>query len=242
MEYVRRKAFSVLLRFNSLEEAQNQLSTTCSRINTEESSLSTVAKQAKLAAELAALRPCYNEMGCFELDTYKVDVKIYSEKLVILYKNQKVAVHQRIYHPVAWSVRLEHYLNTLLRKPGAVDASLALQKMPEQVQQLFNRQFADSPKNFVLLMQYTQEQGFVDTDILEAYQDLKTRGIRQISADQVKAMMHALTEPQQEEDAFLHPKVTKEQSADIEDGSLQISSKLSQMMDSTITTNESYKN
>lgn len=255
VEYVRRKAFSVLLRFDSLEDAQNQLSTTCKRINTEEGSSSTVGKQAKLEAELAALRSCYNEIGCFELETYKVDkwsticmkashysvpdtlvgklvdVKIYSEKLVILYNNQKVAVHERIYHPAAWSVKLEHYLNTLLRKPGAVHASLALQKMPEAIQKLFNRQFASQPKDFVLLMQYALEQGFTDQDIIAAYQDLKNRGISQVSADQIKTMMHALTEPSGEANEFLHPKVTGEQSADIEDGSLQILSKLSRMMD-----------
>lgn len=255
VEYVRRKAFSVLLRFNSLEEAQNQLSTTCKRINTEEGSSSTVGKKTKLEAELAALRACHNEMVCFELETYKVDkwsticmkashysvpdtlvrklvdVKIYSEKLVVLYNNEKVAVHERIYHPVGWSVKLEHYLNTLLCKPGAVHASLALQKMPQAIQKLFDRQFRDQPKDFVLLLQYALEQNFTDLDIIAAYQDLKTRGISQVSADQIKTMMHALKEPQEENTGFLHPKATVEQSADIEDGSLQILSKLSRMMD-----------
>lgn len=84
--------------------------------------MSTVGKQTKLEAELAALRACHNEMRCFELDTYKVDkwsticmkvshysvpdtlvsklvdVKIYFEKVVMLYNNQKVVVHERIYH------------------------------------------------------------------------------------------------------------------------------------------------
>jgi hypothetical protein len=255
VEYVRRKAFSILLRFDSLEDAQNQLSTTCSRINTEEGSSSTVGKQAKLGAELAALQPCYNEMGCFELETYKVDkwsticmkashysvpdtlvgklvdVKIYSEKLVMLYKNQKVAVHGRIYHPADWSVKLEHYLNTLLRKPGAVHGSLALQKMPQGIQQLFERQFSDKSKDFVLLLQYALEHGFTDLDILAAYQDLKNRGLAHVSADQIKTMMHALSEPKENRDEFLHPKINQEQSAGIEDGSLQILSKLSRMMD-----------
>ena len=266
VEYVRRKAFSVFLRFDSLEDAQNQLASTCERINTEEGSSSTVGKQSKLEAELAALRACHNEMGCFELETYKVDkwsticmkashysvpdtlvgklvdVRIYSEKLVILYKNQKVAVHERIYHPAAWSIKLEHYLNTLLRKPGAVHSSLALQKMPEAIQKLFNQQFSDQPKDFVLLMQYAVEHGFTDIDIIEAYQDLKNRGLRNVSADQIKTMMHALAEPGQETDGFLHPKINQEQSADIEDGSMRILSKLSRMMDSTITINDNYKN
>ena len=44
-------------------------------------------------------------------------------------------------------------------------------------------------------------------------------------------MMHALKEPKDEVLNLLHPKVNKEQSADIEDGSLQILSTLSRMMD-----------
>ena len=44
-------------------------------------------------------------------------------------------------------------------------------------------------------------------------------------------MMHALAESLGEADEFLHPKVSQEQSADIEDGSLQILSRLSRMMD-----------
>ena len=263
VEYVRGKAFSIFLRFDSLEEAQNQLSATCSRINTEEGSSSTVGKQSKLEAELAALWACPGEMGCFELGTYKVDkwsticmkashysvpdtlvgklvdVKIYSEKLVMLYNNQKVAVHQHIYHPADWSVKLEHYQNTLLRKPGAVHGSLALQKMPEAIRKLFERQFADKSKDFVLLMQYAQDKGFTDMDIIAAYQDLKNRGIARVSADQIKAMMHALAEPQDQTDELVHPKINQEQSADIEDGSLKILSELSRMMDNTMTTNES---
>lgn len=258
VEYVRRKAFSVLLHFDSLEEAQHQLSSTCRQINMEEGSYSTVGKASKLEAELAALQPCHNEMGCFEMETYKVDkwsticmkashysvpdslvgklvdVKIYSEKLVILHHKQKVAVHERIYHPVGWSVKLEHYLKTLQRKPGAVRGSLALQKMPEGIQKLFDRQFSDKPKDFVLLLQYAMEQGFTDSDIINAYQDLRSRGLREVSADQIKSMMHALTEPKQEVNIFLHPKVNQEQSSDIEDASLQILAHLSRMMNPTI--------
>ena len=91
-------------------------------------------------------------------------------------------------------------------------------------------------------MQYALEHGFTDSDIIAAYQNLKNRGIARVSADQIKTMMHALAEPQGEADVFLHPRVNQEQSADIEDGSLKILSKLSQMMDNTMTTKESYKN
>ena len=147
VEYVRRKAFCVNLRFNTLEDAQEQLMTTCERMNKEVGSPSTSDKQVSLAADLAALTYCSNEMGCFEWETFKVDkwstickkgshysvpdtlvgkmveVKVYSEKLVVVYNKEKQAVHERIYGTPGWSVKLEHYLRTLLRKPGAVHGS-----------------------------------------------------------------------------------------------------------------------
>lgn len=265
VEYVRRKAFCVHLRFDSLEEAQNQLLSTCQRINTQVGSSSTVDKQKKLQADLAALRPCSNEMGCFEIETYKVDkwsticmkashysvpdtlvnkivdVKVYSEKLVILYNNQKIAVHQRIYYPAGWSVKLEHYLNTLVRKPGAIQGSLALKQMPDKLQKLFNRQFVDKPKDFVFLLQYAHENGFIDQDIIGAYEDLKKRGLNNISADQIKTMMHALGEPQDANLTLLHPKANQEQSIDIEDGSMKILSELARIMENATIVENSYK-
>ena len=60
-----------------------------------------------------------------------VSVRIYSEKLVIFYQGEKVAVHERFYTGGQWSVRLEHYLNTLICKPGALNGSVALKQVPQ---------------------------------------------------------------------------------------------------------------
>lgn len=266
VEYVRRKAFCVNLRFNTLEDAQEQLMTTCERMNKEVGSPSTSDKQVSLAADLAALTYCSNEMGCFEWETFKVDkwstickkgshysvpdtlvgkmveVKVYSEKLVVVYNKEKQAVHERIYGTPGWSVKLEHYLRTLLRKPGAVHGSLALRQMPKQIQELFNRQFGDKPKDFVFLLQYAHDHGFTDQDILMAYQDLKKRGLRSVSADQIKTLMHALTESEPDSNTVQHPQIREEQSTDIEEGAFKILMDLSQIMDNQGTfNNNTYK-
>lgn len=264
VEYIRRKAFCVHLRFNTLDDAQKQLMRTCERINSEAGSPSTLDKQVSLAADLSALHYCTNEMGCFEMETYKVDkwstickkgshysvpdtlvgklvqVKVYSEKLVVLYNNEKQAVHERIYGSPGWSVKLEHYLRTLLRKPGAVHASLALRQMPQKIQELFNSQFADTPKDFVFLLQYAHQYAFTDQDILTAYQELRKRGLRSVSADQIKTMMHALTESGQEVCTAEHPQIRQEQSADIEEASFKILMDLSQIMNNQGTVENNY--
>lgn len=257
VEYVRRKAFSINLHYACLEDAQQHLQSICEKINSRSGSPSTINKVEDLAADLAALRPYTNEMGCFQIAEYKVDkwsticmncshysvpdtlvgktvtVKMYSEKLVILYNNDKVAVHERIYsREKGWSIKLEHYLNTLLRKPGALNTSLALKQMPVKIQALFNKHFTDKAKDFVFLLQYAKDNGFSDDDIIEAYCCLTGRGLRSISADQIKAMMHANNEPQATGPEPIFPDDSHQrESCLIEDGAMKILMELSRMME-----------
>jgi len=72
VEYVRRKAFSFKLHFDTLEYAQKQLSSVCEKINTQTGSISSADKVESHRADLAALSPFVNEMGCFEMADYKV--------------------------------------------------------------------------------------------------------------------------------------------------------------------------
>jgi transposase len=257
VEYVRRKAFSINLHYSSLEDAQRHLLTTCEKINAHSASPSTQDKAQTLVADLEALKPYTNEMGCFQVAEYKVDkwsticmncshysvpdtlvgkivtVKIYSEKLVVLYNNDKVAVHERIYsRQKGWSVKLEHYLTTLLRKPGALNSSLALKQMPTKIQVLFNKHFTDKERDFVFLLQYARDNNFSHNDIIEAYRSLTGRGLRCISADQIKAMMHANNESEgtSTEPLYLNDS-HQDKSSLIEDAAMRILMDLSQMMD-----------
>ncbi len=257
VEYVRRKAFSINLHYASLKDAQIHLLAICQKINSRSGSPSTINKVEELAADLAALRPYTNEMGCFQMAEYKVDkwsticmncshysvpdtlvgktvtVKMYSEKIVILFGNDKVAVHERIYsRQKGWSIKLEHYLNTLLRKPGALNTSLALKQMPEKIQSLFNKHFTDKARDFVFLLQYARDNNFSDNDIIEASRSLKERGLKSISADQIKAMMHANNESEgvDPEPIYLDD-IHQNKSSLIEDGAMRILMDLSRIMD-----------
>jgi transposase len=257
VEYVRRKAFSINLHYASLAEAQEHLLVICEKINSRSGSPSTINKVEELAADLAALIPYINEMGCFRMAEYKVDkwsticmngshysvpdtlvgkmvtVKMYSEKIVILRGNDKVAVHERIYsRQKGWSIKLEHYLTTLLRKPGALNTSLALKQMPQQIQALFNKHFTDKPRDFVFLLQYARDNNFSDNDIIEAYDSLKARGLKSISTDQIKAMLYANNEPQAIHNESICPDDSHQNiSSLIEDGAMRILTDLSRIMD-----------
>lgn len=219
VEIVRRKAFSLKHNFTSIEEANNYLMKICSKLNTEIGSIATENKQEFLKADLLALKSHINDIGCFELGDYTVDkwstitinknhysvpdylvgkvvsVKKYSEKIVIIQDGKKIATHERLYCYGEWRIKLEHYVQTLIRKPGALASSVALKQMPQEVQEVFNKHFKNNPKDFVLLIRYTLEKGFSNEDLIMAYNTLIFKGVKHPCGDQIKTLMHSIKEP-----------------------------------------------
>ncbi len=207
VEVLRRKAFSLSNEFESLAEANIHLSNICDRLND--------YRRESVEADLEALQPHVNKIGCFEMACYKVDkwsticmsnvhysvpdvyvgktlaVKIYSEKIVIFDGENKVAAHERSYRGGEWKITFEHYLRTLSFKPGAVSSSVALSQMSCNMKELYDRHFASDPRSFVLLILYARENEFDNDSIIKAYEDAKCRGIKRPSIDQIKVLMHS---------------------------------------------------
>lgn len=217
VEFLRRKAFCITDCFKDIQSAQNHLTKTCDCINKESGSLSTSQKAPRLQAYLSSLKPFPGNMGCFEVSEYVVDkwstislknvhysvpdnlvgekllVKIYSEKIVILNGREKVASHQRSYSSGDWCITLEHYLSTLLRKPGALTNYVVWHNAPDGIKKLYQNHFYNQNKEFITLLIYAKEKGFAQTNIMEAYRELTKRGVRKVSAEQIKAMLHGRT-------------------------------------------------
>ena len=120
----------------------------------------------------------------------RVAVKLYSEKVLIFSEGNKVARHERQYKSGAWAVDIHHYLTTLSHKPGALRTSTALTQAHEGLQKLFERHFKDSPKNFIDVMLYAQAEGFSDEDVMDAYARLRSTGIKSVTSDHLKSMLH----------------------------------------------------
>lgn len=118
-------------------------------------------------------------------------VKVYSEKVVVMDGKEKVAAHQRSYRSGDWCVKQEHYLHTFVRKPGALPCSLAWRNAPSGIKKLYENHFREEPRAFVLLLLYAKENGYTQADILKAARELTARGVRKISTEQLKAMLHA---------------------------------------------------
>ena len=234
VDYVRGRAFTTRIDFNSVEDAQRWLNRICDNINNESGSIATNHKKDALRRDIDAMMHFPGDFGCFELTQCVSDkqstisvkgihysvpddfagqtvvVQLYSEKLRIYDMEHKfIAEHERSYVAGSWHFDINHYLNTLTKKPGALKGSMALRQMPQKMQDLFNRHFIENGKDFLRLLKYTKENGYGYTDILDAVKSIRIRGARNINFDQIRVALETKESAQivyteeQKTDAFI---------------------------------------
>lgn len=220
VDYVRGRAFTTRLDFDSIEEAQDWLDTICVQINKEHGSVATLDKESALERDLHALLPYPGEIGCFELTESTVDkqstiwvknnhysvpdhlvgkqvfVQLYSEKIVVKDNDrQTVATHERSYSRNEWVIDINHYITTLLKKPGAIENSLAMRQMPIRMQELYRVHFRDNGREFIRLLKHCQEYSYTYDDIMHAVSSIRQRGARHINYDQIKVALETKDAP-----------------------------------------------
>ncbi|EYE87190.1 transposase [Fervidicella metallireducens AeB] len=153
VEYVRRKAFAFKDRFNSIEEANEYLQNTCNKLNLKPQK----QNDNKTALDILNIEKEYMLPGipmfdAARIEEHRVDkystisvdtcrysvpdrfvgkvvlVKIYSSKIICYCNEIKIAEHNRRYGFCEWSIKLEHFIKTLKKKPGALASSTAMQQ------------------------------------------------------------------------------------------------------------------
>lgn len=102
-------------------------------------------------------------------------------------------------------------MRTLSRKPGALPHSVVWQRAPEELRRLYDIHFKEDNRTFVWTM---PEKWISGTDIVTACKELTGRGVRKISPDQVKAMLHGSVQGETEE--TMEPPVLPAQQENIE--------------------------
>ena len=251
VDYVRGRAFTTRIDFDSIKAAQQWLSRICRNINSESGSIATGDKQQALRRDLDCLLDFHGDFGCFELLQCSVDkesticvkkchysvpdslvgetviVQLYSEKVRILdTHHKKIAEHERSYNSGSWSFDINHYIETLMKKPGALKGSLAMRQMPKEMQNLFRVHFADKGKDFLRLLKFCKERGYNYKDILDAAKTIRMRGAHKLNYDQLKVALEmkdageVIYTEEQKTDAFL----------EIEMGSEDVLSQLDDVM------------
>ena len=252
VDFVRGRAFTSCVDFDTIEVAQEWLTNVCCQLNREAASASTADKEDRMLADLSQLLDYPGEIGCYELADYKADkqaticiknnhysvpeemagetvtVKMYSEKIIILNKEHKaVGQHVRSYGSNEWIVDINHYVNTLMKKTQALIYSEAFHQMPNSMQVIYHKFFKDNGKEFLMLVKYVRDNDISYDDVLKAADLIHGNGIKTFTADHFKVALHTL---KAKDEPFREEQKTDE-FIEIETGSEDILNQLENVME-----------
>jgi hypothetical protein len=220
VEYVRRKAFCIRDTFESVEQANAYLLEVCERLN-ERPQTGREQQSAReiLERERSYLLPVGPLFECGELRESRVDkystisvdtcrysvpeeyvgkivnVRIYPDRIVCSTDGIRLCEHQRRYGFHKWCIKLEHYLNSLHRKPGALSGSVALKQSDRKLQDIYNRYYQESAKDFIELLLFMKEQNTGIKEVEHVINKLNKIGSFEMSTDKIKLVLAKAVRP-----------------------------------------------
>ncbi|RYM02832.1 IS21 family transposase [Sporolactobacillus sp. THM7-7] len=211
VDVIRRKAFAFQDSFESIEEANSYLYQVCMRLNQKERSYNdqtpVVALEAERpfflrlpepfdAARYATLRVDKYATVVIDQNHYsvpdhlvgeQVQVKIYTNRIHCFYNEQKVAEHQLLTGCHEWGLQIEHYLETLRKKPGALAGSAALQQADPKIRNIYTTHYINRERDFIELIHYLKEKATL-AEIEQSIQELRQMGPNHVTTDKIKAV------------------------------------------------------
>lgn len=162
VKILRNKIFATNYSFNSLDDAREYLNSQLIKLN--ETSEIKEEKQHLLPylpkLELATISENdVNSYGFIQIDNNfysvpeylvgkKVTIKNYYDEICIYSNNCMVCEHKKLEGFHLLSVNIEHYLDTLYKKPGAVRNSVAL-KSNQKLKIIFDEYYIKKPRKFI---------------------------------------------------------------------------------------------
>jgi len=168
---VRREAFAVRYRFDSIEDAEGHLQAELMRMNT----------KSLIEEEMKHLLPCRPPLELSRLSLQTVDkysfvrvdnnfysvpeylvgrsvtVRRYIKEIVIYSGMNEVCRHKRKDGYGDMSVNIFHYLDTLYKKPGAIKNSKALRSEAE-LKAVFDSSFSIRAREFIEILRANQDK------------------------------------------------------------------------------------
>jgi hypothetical protein len=117
-----------------------------------------------------------------------VEVKVYSLKLEIFYRNTLIATHERSFGRQQWLISIEHYLATFKRKPGALNSSVALVSSP-YLKELYDEFFTTTPRDFIDLLQFCVRFNIAQVKLEETVKQLISLCTHQITTEKITAIL-----------------------------------------------------
>ena len=213
VEYVRRKAFAKRDTFDYLSEANQYLEDICDKLN----SKAQKANNNKTASEILSEEQAYLYSNkpffeCCEDEMLKVDkystisyktcrysvpdkyvgkmmaVKIYPDMIICYDESNKVSSHGRLHGAFEWSIKIEHYITTLKRKPGALAGSVALDQANIHLQGIYKSYFNGREKEFVDLIDFYAKSSISISKIQSAIEALNPYREKGVTLDKIKLL------------------------------------------------------
>jgi len=196
VEYIRRKAFGYKDEFTSIDQATEYLGQVVERLNDTCGSKNKKTALQLFTEEQQELWDAPLPFSCYDTEQLRVDkyatvsfrgnrysvgdhlvgefvdVKVYSDQLKVYYQDKIVARHKRSYGAHSWTINLDHYLDTLLKKPGALPHSQALAQCSERLKDMYALYYKDSPREFIELLHYCHKHQISKERLYEAEQVL----------------------------------------------------------------------
>ena len=165
VDVLRRELFAINYTFNTLDDAQTYVNSRLLKLN--ENSL--------ILEERAGLLPYMPPLELADITTAKVDktslisvdtvkysvpeelvgqavtVKKYHDEIRVFSRNTEVCRHRRAFGNGTLKIDIMHYLNTFLKKPGAISNSVALKAVPK-LKAIFDTHYSKAPKKFIEIL------------------------------------------------------------------------------------------
>lgn len=211
VDVIRRKAFAFQDSFESFEEATNYLYSICMRLNHKERSYNDQTPAAHLEAERPLFLRLPEPFDAARLVTLRVDkyatvvidqshysvpdhlvgeqvqVKIYTNRIHCFYNEQKIAVHPLLTGCHEWGLQMEHYLETLRKKPGALAGSAALQQADPKLKTIYTTYYISHERDFIELIHYLKEKATL-SEVEQSIQELRRMGSTHVTTDKIKVI------------------------------------------------------
>jgi hypothetical protein len=127
-----------------------------------------------------------------------VQAKITTSKVICYVNNQVICRHHKLAGKFKWSMQIEHYLKTLIRKPGAFRGSVACQQMNEELKAIYLRHFKNVEKDFIRLMIYMKEHQLSIYEIKIMIEKLERLSPGNVNLENIIALLERDVEPKQE--------------------------------------------
>ena len=205
VKIIRNHVFATNYEFLSLEDAENHLNSQLIKMNAssriEEEKLNLLPYKPKL--ELASITinkvNKYSfiqiENNFYSVPEYLVErsvsVKSYYNRILVYANNSKVCEHKKIDGTNELSVDITHYLNSLLRKPGAIKNSLALKSIPK-LKAIYDNHFNTNPRKFIELLLNNKEKDLdLLIDMFEKYVGISEKALPMDNLSSSKDLSHA---------------------------------------------------